>query len=137
MRIRIAAVAITAITVAVAAVWYYSRRTAGYDQMQSATERIAGAVARSDREALAAEPLLQGREETISWFLQSNPDFANGYRVTVGRNGMGGFTLMSPEILTHLGVIETPSRHTLALGFRYDRSTNRLEFVTASRTSFR
>src|SRR5690349_7541788 len=101
MRTRIVVAVATALSVAALALGYESWRSAGHDEMRAITERIASDIARADREALRAEPLLQCDEGTAAWFLQSSPELANGYRVTVRRNGAGGHYLMSPEVVTH------------------------------------
>jgi hypothetical protein len=134
MRTRIIWVVAVVLVVTAAAVGYDAWRTAGHEQMQAVTERIAGAVARSDREALAAEPILQDHTDMIPWLLESNPAITNGYRVTVCRNGANGHYLMTPDLVTHLGEIEANGAQ-LTLGFRYDRETKQLVFVTASRVS--
>jgi hypothetical protein len=117
--------------VAGAVVRYEMWRTAGRDEMRAATERVAEAVARADREALATEPILQGHDDTVTLLLRHSPALAGGYRVSVSRNGADGHSLLSPDSVTHLGNIKT-SRGAITLGFRYDRETGRLEFVAAS-----
>ena len=130
MRIRTAAVAaVTGLAVA-AAVTYHAWRTAGREEVRAVTERVAAAAARGDRAALAAEPLLHDGDGTADWLLRHGPTLARGYEVGVSRNGEGGFHLI-PSAVTHLGVVKT-SAGTLRLGFRYDRESGRLEFVTAS-----
>jgi hypothetical protein len=118
------------ILTAAAAVACYLWATAGNREAEAATERIAAAVARGDRDALEREPLLKGHEATVAWLLQYRTALAGGYRVGIRRNGNDGYHL-SAEV-THLGEITTPAGRTLRLGFRYDRGTDRLEFVTAS-----
>jgi hypothetical protein len=117
------------ILTAAVAIACYLWATAGNREAEAATERMAAAVARGDREALAREPLLAGRDATVAWLLQYRPALAGGYRVSVSRNGNGGYHLSMDA--THIGEVSTPSG-TLRLGFRYDRGTGRLEFVTAS-----
>lgn len=106
-------------------------RTAGLEEMEAITERIATATARSDREALAAEPVLHDRAGTVDFLVRHSPDLANGFRATVSRNGANGYSLMSPGVVTHVGHIACASG-TLHLGFRYDRESGRVEFVTAA-----
>jgi hypothetical protein len=100
--------------------------------MRAVTERVAAAVARSDGDALRAEPLLQNRSGTVELLLRHATELAAGYEVRVGRNGGDGFYLF-PELVTHLGQITTASG-TPYLGFRYDRSSGTVEFLTDAYT---
>jgi hypothetical protein len=130
MRFRVIGIAALVGLTAAAAVTYARWRTAGREEMQSATERVAAAAARSDCDPLAADPLFKNRSGTVDFLLRHGPALAGGYQVTVCRNGADGCLLM-PNFVTHLGQIKTASG-TLYLGFRYDRASGLLEFVTAS-----
>jgi hypothetical protein len=125
----VGAVALICLTVT-AAIVYAQWRAAGLEEMQTITDRVAAAAARSDRDALAAEPILQTRAGTVDFILTHGPILANGYRVTVTRNGADGYRLM-PAVVTHVGHVET-AQATLHLGFRYDRGSGTTELVTAS-----
>jgi hypothetical protein len=118
------------VCLAVAAFGYARWRTAGREEIQAVTERVAAAAARAERDTLAAEPLLQNHPGTVDFLLRHGPALAAGYRVAVRRNGADGYHLLSGEV-THLGRIKSASG-TLHLGFRYDRESGRLEFVVAS-----
>jgi hypothetical protein len=67
--------------------------------------------------------------------MQHGPDLAEGYHVTVKRNGADGFQLLSLDDISHLGVIET-AKGTVRLGFRFEPEAGQLVFVTASFSSF-
>jgi hypothetical protein len=109
-------------------------RTAGLEEMEAITERIATATARSDRAALASEPALHDRAGTFDFLVRHSPDLANGFRATVSRNGADGYSLMPPGVVTHVGHIACASG-TLNLGFRYDRESGRVEVITAAFTT--
>jgi hypothetical protein len=109
----------------------YHRRTAGLVQVREATERLVSAVARGDHAALASDPLLRDRPETVDWLMRHRPAFSGRHRVTACRNGAGGHRLLPLEAVSHLGFVSTTSGDLL-LGFRYDRQTGRLEFVTST-----
>jgi len=133
MLFRVIGIAAIIGLTAATAVTYAKWRTTGREEMQATTERVAAAAARSDGDALAAEPLLQNRSGTVDFLLRHGPALAGGYRVTVSRNGADGYHLL-PNFVTHLGQIKTASG-TLYLGYCYDRASGRLEFVTASFTT--
>jgi hypothetical protein len=132
VRFRVIGIAVVCLAVA-SAVAYTRWQATGRQEMQAVTERVAAAVARFDRDALTAEPLLQAHSGTADLLLRHSPDIAAGYRVTVGRNGVDGFHLM-PDSVTHLGLIKTASG-VLYLGFRSERTGGQAEFVTAVFTS--
>jgi hypothetical protein len=98
--------------------------------MASITERVAAAVARGDRHALYQERVLLGNDSAIAWLLEHRRTLEPGYRVGLNQRWGDSGHLM-PAAVTHLGVIAAPSG-TVYLGFRYDRQTDRAEFVTAS-----
>ncbi|AWM39249.1 hypothetical protein GobsT_24520 [Gemmata obscuriglobus] len=130
MRVRvIGAFALICLGVVTAAI-YYRWRTAGYEEVQAVTERIAAASARQDREALVSDPLLTNHAAAADFLLRHSAELGTGYRVKAVRNGADGYQLMSGNV-THLGRVSTASG-TLHLGFRYDREKMQLEFVTAS-----
>lgn len=131
MRLRIFGAAL--VCLAVALVITYKWWAAGRAEMQAATERVAAAVARSDRDALAVDPLLQLLAGTVDLLLRHSQDLAGGYQVSVSRNGADGYHLL-PGVVTHVGQIKANSVR-LYLGFRYDRGSGQVELVTASATS--
>jgi hypothetical protein len=114
------------------------RRAAGSANVREAADRVAAAVARGDHAALAADPLLRDRPDTVEWLMTHGPALNRdgGYRVKVRRNGTGGRRLMSSDQVSHLGLIVTNSGE-LWLGFRYDRETGVLTLVTAASTDIR
>jgi hypothetical protein len=118
---------------AVLVYWFWP--SAGEREVRAVTERVAGAMARGDRAALANEPCFRENPGTTGSLLRYGPALARGYRITVGRNGMDGHSLMSDDLVTHLGEIKTASG-TLTLGFRHDRDSGQLKFVTASFSGF-
>ncbi len=135
MRSRIGIVIAASVVIVAGAIVFYQRRTAGDADVRAATERIAAAIARGDRESLAGESFLRDHPDTVAWLMQHGPAISEGYRVSVKRNGADGYQLLSLADISHLGVIET-ARVTVRLGFRYEPDTNRLVFVTASAGTF-
>ena len=133
MRTR-ALIVLVVVAVAAAVGAVYRVRTAGHAEVRAITERVAAAMAAGDRAALAAEPALQGRPESADWLAARGPVLADGYRVSVRRNGADGYRLMSLDDVSHLGVIESP-HGTVSLGFWCDPTSGELAFVTASGSS--
>jgi hypothetical protein len=117
--------------VATVAVWWHERQTAGAAEVQAVTVRMADAVERGDVAALTAEPHLDGHSYTVNWLLSHRAALGSGYRVEVQRNGDGGYQLLSLDLVTHIVLVRAAGGE-LRLGFRYDRASGRLEFVTAS-----
>jgi hypothetical protein len=130
MRFRLVWLA-AGLLVALGAAGYYFVPSAASRKTREVTERVASALARNDRAALAQEPCFQGKPETIAWLQQRGSPLADGYRVIVCRNGARGHTVLSPADVTHLGEIKTTSG-SLTLGFKYIEETGELQFVTAS-----
>jgi hypothetical protein len=128
---RLVLAGVTAAAVAVTGVWLYQARTAGHAEVRAITERLAAAMAAGDRKALAADPALQGHPDTADWLAARGPALAAGYRVTVQRNGANGYQLLELDVVSHVGLIETPAG-TISLGFWRDPDGGGLRFVTAS-----
>ena len=121
-------------TIAVEAGVVYRLRTVGRADVQVMTERIAVRVAAGDREALAAEPVFAGRLDSVDWLLARRHALAAGYEVSAERNGENGRQLLSPESVSHLGVVKTATG-ALVLGYWFEPSTKKLTFVSASSTA--
>jgi hypothetical protein len=134
MRARHWAFAGISLAVVAAGLTYYGWRIAGREEVRAATERVAAALARGDQEALTNEPFFQDKPDMAAWLMQYRPHLERGYRVVVKRNGADGYTLMSRDVVTHVGFIETPSQE-IRLGFHYDRKADQLKFVVASSQS--
>jgi hypothetical protein len=107
-------------------------RNAGKEEARAAAERLAAAVADYDREALSADPLLRDRPEAVDALLRYRDAFYQaGYQVTALRNGEGGRRMEPSDVVTHLGVVGTPSGEVW-LGFRYDLWGGRLEYISVA-----
>jgi hypothetical protein len=130
-RTRIVLASVAGAAVAVAGIAVYRARTAGQADVREVTERVAGAMAAGDRAALAAEPALRGRPGTVDWLAARGPALAGGYRVSVQRNGANGYLFMDLDLVSHVGLIETPAG-TIGLGFWRDPDGGGLTFVTAA-----
>ena len=122
----LAVAGVTAVGVAV-----YRARTAGHAEVHAITERAAVAMAAGDRAALSADPKFQNHPGTVDWLVAHGPALAVGYRVSVQRNGANSYRLMSPDVVSHVGQIET-AVGTISLGFWRDPDGGRLTFVTAA-----
>src|SRR5258708_6285487 len=127
MRARIWVIATVSLAVVAATATLHNRRTAGDAEVRAVTERGAAAAGRGDSEALVKESVLQGRPDTVARLIQYGSVLADGYQVTVKRNGADGYQLLSPADISHLAVIETASGN-VRLGFLYDPEDGRLEF---------
>jgi uncharacterized membrane protein len=125
--------AIASVLAIVAVVAAYRVLTAGRAEARDITERIAAAMAAGDRDTLASEPTLCEHQGTADWLATRGPALANGYRISVRRNGAGGFQLMPLEMVSHIGVIHTAAGD-ISLGFWLDPSDGNLKFVTAAST---
>jgi hypothetical protein len=128
-RIAVGVLAVAGVTPVGVAV--YRARTAGHAEVHAITERVAAAMAAGDRPALAADPALQGHPGTVDWLVSLGPELTAGYRVSVQRNGANGYRLMSPDVVSHVGRIET-AVGTVSLGFWRDPDGGRLTFVVAA-----
>lgn len=133
-RTKIAVGVIAVVAMAFAGVAWYLDRTAGQAEVREITERVAVAISAGDRSLLAAEPMFQAHPETVEWLLKKGPGLAGGYRVSSQRNGDNGYQLFDLDLVTHVGVITTPSGK-ITLGFRRNPDGNGLKFVTAAGSS--
>src|SRR5262245_17288380 len=130
-RTRLLLTSMTVAAAVVAGVAVYRARTAGYAEVREITERVAAAMAAGDQAALAADPALQGHPGTADWLAAHGPALGSGYRVTVQRNGANGYRLMELNVVSHVGLIETPAGN-VSLGFWRDPDGGGLTFVTAA-----
>src|SRR5262245_6131460 len=115
----------------VAGVAVHRARTAGHAEVRQITERVAAAMAAGDRAALAADPAMQSHPGMADWLAAHGAALNSGYRVTVQRNGANGYQLMDLNVVSHVGLIETPAGQ-VSLGFWRDPDGGGLAFVTAA-----
>jgi hypothetical protein len=130
-RTRIAVGAVAAAALACVGVAVYRDQTAGYAEVQEITERMAAAMAAGDHEALAKEPVLGGRPDTVDWLAARGPYLARGHWVTVHRNGRSGYQLLDTDQVSHIGIIWNP-HGSIKVGFWWDPKEGRLKFVTGA-----
>jgi hypothetical protein len=93
---------------------FYRWRTAGNAEIQVITQRIAIAIQSNDRDALLHDPVLAGHEGTVDWLLRFHPDLANGYRVSVLKNG-DGYTLLEEDQRFRISARSNLQRRTCIL----------------------
>lgn len=129
MRVALLAIVVCAVAALVASV-VLKYHSDAHGELEAATDRIAGALARGDHAALAADPLLAGRPELLARLQPYETVLASGYRVRVSRNG-SGYEMAPAAQITHVGAAET-ALGTLRLGFH--RSTGELALVTITFT---
>jgi hypothetical protein len=118
--------------VAFAGVTMYRIRMVGYEDVRVVTERVAAAMVVGDRAALAADPALSGHQGTVEFLVARRGFLTAGYRVSVQCNGDDGYHIMSDDLVSHVGKIETPTGRIIFLGFWRNSTTGVLTFVTAA-----
>lgn len=134
MRPRIVAILMIVVASAATALAYHRRDAAAMTLVEGETERIAVMLSKQDREAILTDRLLREHPAAAEMLLRHGPALSAGYRVAAIRNGERGRTLLSMDDVTHVGIIEMPAG-SVQLGFRLDRESKELVFVTSSFSS--
>lgn len=131
MRTRIVVISVIVVASAATALAYHRRDAGTMKLVDDETARIAEMLSKQDRDAMLRDRQFVNRSISADMLLRSGSAMVAGYRITAIRNGEQGYTLLSKDDVTHVGIIRMPAE-TVHLGFRLDRETGELIFVLAS-----